>query len=624
MRQLCFLVVATATLLWGGPSNGQQIDPKMSTRCAPYRCCKIKEKIVVDGKLTETCWSDKPVMLFRGLEDGSEPILNTHAKIIWDDRYLYVGFDITDPDVWSRCGLRDNECREEFVERCNTHASSTNTEWHRLECDIMKMDKFVKVFLDPDGDGKDYVEFHVNPMNNVFDAWYKQGFRDTWGDRERSPDVKWSCPGLVTATHMRGTLNASHDRDEGWSVEIAIPWKALAAFTKGACPPRAGDTWTAHLGRVHKDRFMGANIYWMWPVIGQINCHLPNRYGKLIFSEMTKRFVSLAGWGGGDPEEVVPKAADIGFTEIIAFSGEPAYLEKLANVAKKHQMDVYGTVNLDAHRWKHRYRDQVPPLQQMNERENAERVKLTKEDYRREKNYQWGGEPVQPGKETLVVDMLCFHDDRVKTLLKEHIREIVAVRGIKGVAFDGFGYQNYRSCLCPHSMRLLEKYHKQHNELSPEKAAERFSLKTLVSLTNELSDYARSIKPDIKIACHIWPVFEAEPLYGNRLDVDYCGQTAAWYFPWDLAKVRSYARVISGDAKKYYRRANGVAFLGFFDRSEKFPGKSVERIEAELKAILDGGCDRVQVCSVNDVIKSPAIANVFRKYFKQDGALQTP
>jgi len=48
---------------------------------------------------------------------------------------------------------------------------------------------------------------------------------------------------------------------------------------------------------------------------------------------------------------------------------------------------------------------------------------------------------------------------------------------------------------------------------------------------------------------------------------------------------------------------------------EAYPVKSGERLAAELQAILDGGCLRVQVCSFNDVLSTPEAAAVFRRYF---------
>jgi len=263
--------------------------PEAQTSRPTYRCPKVKEKITIDGRLDEPCWSVAPVMPLRGIVDGSKPALATAPRLVWDDQYLYVGVDIRDPDVWSRIGLRDEECSKAFVEKVNVHRRSKNPEWHRLECDIMTCDKFIKAIVDPDGDGKNYVEIHVNPINNRFDCYHGQGFRAKWGDREMYPHVTWQMEGLLTATQVQGTLNAPHDKDKGWTLEVALPWKSFKPLTRGACPPKTGDVWTAHVGRIHKPKFRVRNTYWTWPVIGQVNCHLPHTYGRLVFVDETAK-----------------------------------------------------------------------------------------------------------------------------------------------------------------------------------------------------------------------------------------------------------------------------------------------------------------------------------------------
>ena len=611
-------------LFWVGHLKSEEIDSETSASRPSYRCYKINKKICIDGKLTEKCWKDKPVIPFRDIADGSEPEYETETKIVWDDRYLYIGFDIKDPDVWARVGFRDSEWSKEFAEKV-IHPDimySRIPEWRRLECAIMMIDKFVKVFLDPDADGLNYVEFHINPLNNIFDAWYKQGFKKKWGDQNRYPKVSWTCPGLITATNVDGTLNAPHDIDTGWGVEMAIPWRALAPFTKGACPPKPGDIWFAHLGRTHKDRckVREKNIDWAWTGIGQVNCHIPSTYGHLIFcdSGMEKKFVSLTGWlTSCDPEKVVPQSAEIGVTEIGTWSQNPQYLMKLVKIANKYNIDIYSTLTLHAKQWKRKYPKQSVPIQKMDEKENQAFAYYKKKNNRYQSNYQWGGEPFH-NNEVLFYELLCFHDKQVKELLKEKIRALLKIDGLKGIAFDGFGYQNYRCCGCSHSMKLFEKYYQKHPVFSYKTALEKFSLETLVAFNSELAEYARSIKPDVKIINHIWPVFLPEPLYGNRIDIDYCGQTAAWFFYWDLAKIRRYSHIIASKEKKYHSRAYGVAMIGFYNNPDEFPLKTPERVEAELKAIFDGGCYRVQVCGLNDVLKTPKVAAVFRKYFKKE------
>ena len=195
----------------------------------------------------------------------------------------------------------------------------------------------------------------------------------------------------------------------------------------------------------------------------------------------------------------------------------------------------------------------------------------------------------------------------------------MAYKGIAGIAFDGIGYQNYYDCHCPDSMKLYKDYC-ANNKIKPsEKAWLEFSLKTLVDFNNALVDYVHQLNPEAKTFNHIWPVYLPEPLYGNRLKMDYCGQTAAWYFYWDPLRIEQYSSKIFKDQKKYWPNANGVAFIGYYDamKNQQFPHKSPAKVESELRAILKGGSRMLMVCGLKDVLDNPDIAEVFKKFMKR-------
>jgi hypothetical protein len=330
-------------------------------------------------------------------------------------------------------------------------------------------------------------------------------------------------------------------------------------------------------------------------------------------------FVQLTGWGGGKPEEVVPQAAEAGFTELIVVNHDTNYLYRLVEAGRPHGIGAYACIHLsDIKDWQKRRPGIAPPLQEMNPEENAALARVEADQTRGKSCYQYGGEPHQP-VEVLTSPLLCFHTPEVVEFFKEQVRDILAGPGLKGVAFDFFGYRNYRCCRCARSMAAFEAWHRQHPALARDKALDQFSLETLVDFTNTLARYARSLRPGIKVQCHVYPVFLPEPLYGNRLDVDYCGQTAAWYFEplWDMEKIRDYTRVIFGQEKKYFQRAKGVALVGVYNRPDLYPVKGPDRLAQELQAILDGGGDRVQVCSFNDVLNDPPTLEVFKRFFKK-------
>ena len=75
-------------------------------------------------------------------------------------------------------------------------------------------------------------------------------------------------------------LNARGDEDQGWSLEVAIPW---VNFEEVAKAPVAGSTWTAALNRwdgVEPNRRLSM---WSDPVQAKPVPHVPERFGQLIF-----------------------------------------------------------------------------------------------------------------------------------------------------------------------------------------------------------------------------------------------------------------------------------------------------------------------------------------------------
>src|SRR5438132_12060551 len=69
--------------------------------------------------------------------------------------------------------------------------------------------------------------------------------------RDGGPAISaWDIAGLHIGVDIRGTLNRPGDRDEGWTVEIAMPWKILKEAAPGQKPPKAGDRWRVNFSRV--------------------------------------------------------------------------------------------------------------------------------------------------------------------------------------------------------------------------------------------------------------------------------------------------------------------------------------------------------------------------------------
>src|SRR5688572_16759626 len=76
---------------------------------ASYTAQRRIDTITVDGNLNEASWHGAADTAHFTYWDGSSApaALQTTAKIIWDDAYLYIAFTATDRDVYSTYTGRD-------------------------------------------------------------------------------------------------------------------------------------------------------------------------------------------------------------------------------------------------------------------------------------------------------------------------------------------------------------------------------------------------------------------------------------------------------------------------------------------------------------------------------------
>lgn len=163
------------------------------------------------------------------------------------------------------------------------------------------MDNDFEVFLDPDGDGKNYYELEINALGTVWQLSLNKPYSQ--GGAANSPH---ELPGLLTKVHVDGTVNDPSDLDQGWSVTISIPFRSLLQFGAGV-PPKAGDMWRMNFSRVHWEHMVKDGMYvrvppigtslpqgedeWhpernlVWAPTGVVDIHRPDCWGFVRFEE---------------------------------------------------------------------------------------------------------------------------------------------------------------------------------------------------------------------------------------------------------------------------------------------------------------------------------------------------
>lgn len=190
-------------------------------------------KIVIDGLLSEPAWEKAahtgPFRRFDGRADAG---LRTEAHLTWNPEFLYLAFECQDKDVGSPYTKRD---------------------------DPLYLQEAVEVFVDPDSDQGDYMEFEVSPRGILFDASFEA--------RRKGMKLSFN-PSSQVAVVVDGTLNQPGDQDNSWTVELAVPFEDMTG--RGRRPPKPGDRWRMNLFRLDKSH--GTQEAYSWkPTAGDFH-----------------------------------------------------------------------------------------------------------------------------------------------------------------------------------------------------------------------------------------------------------------------------------------------------------------------------------------------------------------
>jgi hypothetical protein len=264
------------------------------SKSSDYTARKISTSIAIDGNINKDVWRNAHwSKRFVDMVTGDPGMFNTQSAILWDDKHLYIAFQAEEPFVEAKLTERDS---------------------------LIFLENDLEVFIDG---GDCYYELEVNAANvvyEVFFVWkdaYKKGgkfdkpvfdvHQETaytfGGNFDRSGPTFWKgthprgirwaftgydLPGLQTAVQVDGTLNNNSDIDNGWSLEIAIPWSSLSLLANGrSIPPSNGDVWSIFLGRFQKLMVSGMAVEnhpaMVMNTHGIYDTHLPDKWSRIEF-----------------------------------------------------------------------------------------------------------------------------------------------------------------------------------------------------------------------------------------------------------------------------------------------------------------------------------------------------
>jgi len=148
---------------------------------------------------------------------GTEPWPTSFRAVSAPDA-LWLRFDAVDSSPWYTYTNRDDRLWEEEV---------------------------VEIFIDPDGDHRNYVEVEVNPANALCDLLVEQG------DPNLRALIEWDFSGIDSA--VRPILDEAGTAT-GWSAVVRLPWTGFHSLpnTEVTVPPAPGDQWLFNVFRIKR------------------------------------------------------------------------------------------------------------------------------------------------------------------------------------------------------------------------------------------------------------------------------------------------------------------------------------------------------------------------------------
>jgi hypothetical protein len=227
------------------------------------------QPLTLDGNLRESDWQKAAWTTdFVDIEGAAKPLptFQTRVKMLWNDSTLFIAATMQEPQIWAT----------------QTHHD-----------DIIYKDNDFEIFIDPDNNTHQYFEVEVNALNKIFDLYLPKPYRN-----EGDALISWDVPGLRSGVAISGTLNQAQNQDKSWTVELAIPLKAVRMGFPWQ-PPTEGTLWRINFSRVEWDTrpdgrravklrdAAGKDLpehNWVWSPQGVINMHYPERWGYLQFT----------------------------------------------------------------------------------------------------------------------------------------------------------------------------------------------------------------------------------------------------------------------------------------------------------------------------------------------------
>lgn len=215
-----------------------------------YNVRRTSAPIKPDGRLQARDWRNAERFELQKVlrQPGDDERLRARTRVaaLWDEANLYLAFEVEDDEVWAT--LREHDDRL-FHEEC------------------------VEFFIDPAGDGRQYIETQINSLNTVRDLLV-DGTIIAPSKAEYDIMARWHFKAMRSAVELRPGW--------GWILEAAIPWPEFS-FSEPSFPPRPGDVMRVNCYRYERSRYDTKPLELSaWSEIAN-SFHEPQRFGRFVF-----------------------------------------------------------------------------------------------------------------------------------------------------------------------------------------------------------------------------------------------------------------------------------------------------------------------------------------------------
>lgn len=244
----CSIGLLWAFVCFAANVLAQTPERVVSSPLPSYEVKRTTASIAIDGRVDEPAWrAAEPVTLQFPWDSQTGAKQKTTVRLLWNADFLFVAYECEDTDIVAHHEQRDDPTYE---------------------------DDAVEIFIQPNPKHPIYVGLEINARAVLFDyiAVHRQAL-------VKSYDIK----GVQLASRLDGTLNLTSDRDNGWTLELAIPLRQLAELSGGKSVG-AGTTWGANINRLDGTEPHRRLSVWSDSATVVPTPHNPARFGRLVFA----------------------------------------------------------------------------------------------------------------------------------------------------------------------------------------------------------------------------------------------------------------------------------------------------------------------------------------------------